>query len=236
MDHRKHLRSAGVPTALHPEALASLRLARERAKGLTRAKWKVRLLKAGKIAKLLEWGDNRLCEKHPELAGWDIAPMRNITAHGDHVEWMETPDGGRPNPDCWLNPDPTSEEYRRAVALPRSQRYFGGHHPRSKAARKAWYRRNAGEYMAWERGAPIAEDAVMRVWRGPGVRVCCADGAWIVVAERALFGPWKLRTRTGFEVDNVFSESLGARIWYPIPGHALRAPATHSVIPGKSEL
>ena len=236
MNYIEHLQAAGVPKELWPEAVSSLRLARERARGLTLAKWKVRLFKAGKIAGLLEWEDNRLCVKHPELAAWDIAPALNVTCNGDHVEWVDTPDGGRPNPDCWLNPDPNSDEYKRAVALPRSQRYFPGHHPRSKAARKAWYRRNAGEYAAWEKGVAITPGSALETWRGPDVRVHCASGAWIVVTEKRLLGPWMLRTRTGFEVDNVFSESHGAQSWYPESGFELRAPATHSVLPGRSEM
>lgn len=233
MPFTKHLRAAGVPEHLHPAALRNLLLARQRTRGLTWAKWKVRLFKAGEISRLLDWQDERLCERSPQLAAWDIAPMLNITAHGDNTPWQETPEGGRPAPGQWLNADPASAEYQSAVA---ANYWCRGEHPRSKKSRKAWYRRNAGEYEAWSRGDPLPAGAALRTWQGPGVRVYCAGTSWLVEAERRLLGPLVLRTRAGFEVDNVFCAPGNAQAWYPIDGHDLRAPATWSVLPGKSEM
>ena len=64
-DVRELLRIAAVPSFLIGQAALSISAARIRSKGLTLAKWKVRLFKAGKIAKLLRWEDERLCLRHP---------------------------------------------------------------------------------------------------------------------------------------------------------------------------
>jgi len=157
MKPKDALSLVGVPADLHAQAIASLALAKERNRGLTWHKLKVRLFRAGKIAKLLKWGDERLLDVRPDLADWDIEPMTNITAHGDHGPWVFTQDGRLPAPGRWLNPDPASAEYQEAVNDPISQRYFGGAHPRSPEARKAWYRRNGGAYLAWRRGVPVAD-------------------------------------------------------------------------------
>ena len=55
MNLQKHLQAAGVPESLRAQAIACLREADKLSDGLTWAKWKVRLFKAGKIAKLLPW-------------------------------------------------------------------------------------------------------------------------------------------------------------------------------------
>ena len=49
----KYLNAAGVPEALRAQAISCLREADKLSDGLTWAKWKARLSKAGKIAKLL---------------------------------------------------------------------------------------------------------------------------------------------------------------------------------------
>lgn len=227
MNPLKYLRAARVPEELHAEALASLALAKERSKGLLAHKLKVRYLRAGKIAKLLAWSDERLCTVRPDLADWDVAPMTNITAHGDNAPWVATPSGARPVPCRWMDTDPQSDEYKAAVAA----NYWSPEvHPRSTKSRKAWYRRNGGEYLAWQRGVQIDEAAQLQVWEAEGVRVTRADGAWMLIVERRLLGPLHTKTRIGFEVDNVFSRT-GERAWFPIDGHDLRAPATFSVRP-----
>lgn len=55
MNITNYLTYAGVPTELHAQAITCLREADRASDGLTWAKWKVRLFKAGKIAKLLPW-------------------------------------------------------------------------------------------------------------------------------------------------------------------------------------
>ena len=92
----KYLNAAGVPEALHAQAIACLREADKLSDGLTWAKWKVRLFKSSKIAKLIPWSAERLIDVRPDLADWDIAPAVNITAHGDNTPWQITPEGGRP--------------------------------------------------------------------------------------------------------------------------------------------
>jgi len=219
----KHLQAAGVPDHYHPAAIAALEDARERAQGLTWAKWKVRLFKARKIAKLLPWHAERLIDVRPDLAAWDIAPMFNITAHGDNVPWP----GGMPAPGAWLDDTPEA----------RAANYWcEGEHPRSEKSRKAWYRRNAGEYEAWARGMPVDLAAGVQVWRAPGVAVYHCGGAWQIVATVQLVGKLHLRVRVGYELSNVWSEAKGVQAWYPITGHDLRAPVTWSVLPASGAL
>ena len=229
MNTLKALILAGVPEHLHAEALASLALAKERSLGLDWHKTKVRLFRAGKVADMLPWEAERVLDVRPDLADWDIEPMVNITCNGDHAPRVQTPDGYRPAPDRWLNPDPSSEEYREACADPISQRYFGGAHPRSHAARKMWYRRNGGAYLAWKRGIPIAEHTPPEHWQGSDgkttVTVTRSGNVWIVASSTKLLGPLTITRRDGFEVDNVYWLE-GVQSWYPIPGHDLRAPAT----------
>lgn len=225
MNLLKHLQAAGVPDHYHPAALEALGVARKRAQGLTWAKWRVRLFKAGKIAKLLPWSAERLVDVRPDLADWDIAPMVNITAHGDNVPWVATPEGGRPAPGQWLDP-----EDAQAVA---ANYWLPGTHPRSPESRKAWYRRNAGEYRAWRLGAPVDLSKGVQVWRGNGSTVYRCGDAWQVIAQdKLLFIP--VVVRVGYEISNMWRESDGAQLWFPIPGADLRAPVTWSVLPGRA--
>lgn len=225
MDLESLLTQAGVPARLLPEALESLETARARSSGLLWSKWKVRLFKAGKIAKLIPWEAERLIDVRPDLADWDIAPAVNVTAHGDNAPWVMTPDGYRPAPGRWLNQDPASEEYRNAVA---ANYWCKGEHPRSGVSRKAWYRRNAGEYRAWRLGCPVDLTSV-QTWQANGTVVYRCGDAWEVVAQDKWLGIIPVRVRIGFEIDNLFQN--GVQAWYPIAGHALRAPVTWSVMP-----
>ncbi|PUA95533.1 hypothetical protein C8C99_0333 [Acidovorax sp. 107] len=225
MNYLKHLRAAGVPDHYHSAAIAALEGARERAQGLTWAKWRVRLFKAGKIAQLLPWTAERLVDVRPDLADWDIAPMVNITAHGDNVPWVMTPEGGRPAPGQWLDPADA-----QAVA---ANYWLPGTHPRSPESRKAWYRRNAGEYRAWRLGVPVDLSKGVQVWRGGCVTVYRCGDAWQLIAQdKLLFIP--IVVRIGYEISNLWRESDGAQLWFPISGADLRAPVTWSVLPGRA--
>jgi hypothetical protein len=231
----EYLALAGVPDGLHAQVIDCMAEARKRSAGLTWAKWRTRLFRAGKIAKAMPWEANRLIDVRPDWADSDIAPMLNITGHGDNGDWVDTPEGGRPDPDRWLNQDPASEDYQQAVAHCYWSR---GHHPRSTKARKAWYRRNGGEYRAWRLGMPVGEDSRRWTYHSDKLTVEVANSgdAWIINARRKLLGKLWWDTRCGFEVDNVFQRSVfdGVTIvqaWYPIPGHELRAPVTWSKVP-----
>lgn len=232
MNALRFLEIAGVPATLRLQALACIDLADERSHGLLWAKIKTRYLRAGRIARAMRWWHNRLIDARPDWADDDIAPMLNITGHGDNGPWVSTPEGDRPVQDFWLNADPTSDEYRQAVA---ACYWCPGHHPRSDQARKAWYRRNGGEYRAWRLGLPVDLSQGLRMWQGSAGRVQVTvhrcGGAWLVKASRRIVGPLHLVTRVGFEVDNVFSGDYAPQMWYPIPGHELRAPVTWSVLP-----
>lgn len=231
MDYKKFLKAAGVPEHLWVEAIDSLNDAKRRSKGLLLHKLNVRLLKAGKIAKLIPWEAERLIDVRPDLADWDIAPMINITAHGDNPPWVMTPDGGRPAPNRWTNADPESDEYKQAVA---ANYWCKGEHPRSVKSRKAWYRRNAGEYFAWRLGRPMPNPILptsVSIWRGGDVTVRECNGAWQIVAPAKLLWIIPAKARIGYEIDNLWNGKEQA--WYPIAGHELRAPVSWSVMPGR---
>ena len=232
MSPTKALQLAGVPEALHAEALASIAQAEKAKRGLLLHKLKARWLHAGDIAELLDWEDERLCTACPEWASWDIAPMLNVTAHGDNGPWA--PDGSRPLAGYWLNADPQSAEYQAAVE---ANYWCKGAHPRSKESRKAWYRRNAGEYEAWDRGAPIDPANGFEIWRGERGRtrviVWQCSGAWIVKTSFRLIGNLAINTRRGFEIDNIFSGDYTPQMWFPVPGYELKAPVTWSTVPGR---
>ena len=131
MTPQQALQLAGVPEARHAEALASIARAKDAKRGLLAHKLKARWLHAGDIAGALAWGDERLCTVRPDLARWDIAPMLNVTAHGDNGPWA--PDGSRPLANYWRNADPESADYQSAVE---ANYWLKGTHPRSKASRK----------------------------------------------------------------------------------------------------
>lgn len=229
MKIQKYLKRAKVPEELWEEAQKSIDLAEQRKKGLLWFKLKVRLFKARTISEILPWDAERLVFLRPDLADNDIAPVVNITAHGDNPPWKMTPEGGRPVEGAWLNKDSNSAEYKDAVA---SNYWCKGEHPRSVKSRKAWYRRNAGEYLAWRLG--VAVDAPYTLYEGTqgrlSVKIYHSGDAWLVKVDRKLVGNFGIKTRRGFEIDNLFTPS-GEQAWYPIAGHELRAPATWSVLP-----
>ena len=217
-----------MPDRRLEEAMTSLALASARADGLTLAKWRVRLLHSKRIAKMLPWEAERLLDVRPDLAEMDIEPMVNISCNGGNALWMDTPHGGRPVPGRWLNRDPESAEYKAAVA---ANYWCKGHHPRSEASRRAWYLRNGGAYMAWQRGVvvDIGRDGVER-WEGKNVQVITSGEAWIVKGYYTLNGMRYWRYRKGFGIDNVVLEN-NVQNWYPVQGYALKAPATWSSLP-----
>lgn len=225
MNLQKLLYIAGVPAAYQLTALAALEHARTRASGLLWHKIKCRYGRAPTLGAALPWSAERL---PVSLAQYDIAPMVNITANGDNAPWGAD---GKPASGQWLNADPASDEYAQAVA---SCYWCEGQHPRSAKARRAWYRRNAGEHEAWARGMPITT-AAPTVWQGGGdgatVKVLRSGDAWQLIATRKLIGPLVLHIRVGYEIDNVVRED-GTQLWYPVPGADLRAPVTWSVLPG----
>ncbi len=220
MNVTRYLALAGVPPTLWPEAQAAIDEAHATTGGtlgpLTWRKHFVRLFRAGKIASLLAWEDNRLIDKHPELAEWDIAPVRNVTCNGDNMPWDETGPVAQP----WINADPESADYQLAV---QRNYWLPGTHPRSPEARKAWYRRNACEYVAWERGSPVG--AGVQEWSAGGITVLRSGDAWQITGTRKLFGPIRLKIDAGYEVGNVFAKIGGKWVqgWYPLPGYELRA-------------
>lgn len=212
-------------------ATASFKRAEEAAKGIFWVKLKGRLRYASKIARKLKWQDNRLLDIDLSLKKYDVAPMKNITCNGDNTPWVETPEGGRPVEDVWLDTDPSSEEYKSAVA---SCYWSKGNHPRSLKARKAWYRRNAGEFHVYSLGEMIDPHYAVRTFnyedKSMKAMFLNSGVVWQAVIEKKLF--WKLwtKTRVGYEIDNVIRED-GVQLWYPIEGYTLKAPVTKSTLP-----
>lgn len=230
----QYLTLCQVPEGLHAQAIDCMAEADKRSAGLTWAKWRTRLFRAGKIAQALPWEAERLIDVRPDWADDDIAPMINVTANGDNGRWADTPEGGRPVAGSWLDTDPASEDYQQAV---NNCYWCPGQHPRSRKARKAWYRRNAGEYRAWRLGMAVGVDA--QRWEYDGARlqinIMRSGDAWIITAQRKLLGKLWWDVRIGFEVDNVYQQSIfglgTVQAWYPIAGHELRAPVTWSKVP-----
>lgn len=224
------LNIAGVPVARHADVLTSLALADDRSSGLLFHKLWVRHVKAGKLAKLVEWEDDHLCVKHPDLIDSDIAPMINIRLCGDNGPW--TPDGSRPLETCWLDKNPESDDYKDAV---KHNYWCEGEHPRSRKSVKAQIRRNGGEGKAWRLGQHIDVAKGFEIWRGTeneiDVKVFHASGAWLLIASELGLGNIRVNRRVGFELDNIFCGNDTPRMWFPIKGYTLRAPVTWSVIP-----
>lgn len=222
MKFLKMLTEAGVPNYLLADAIACLQTADKYSDGLFWAKWKTRLFKAGKISKLLSWGDNRLCIEHPELAHMDIAPMKNITCNGDNVEWPNN----IPDENSWMDPDPMTYQYQEAI---KRNYWHEGVHPREQASRKAWYRRNAGEMVAYMRGihVPVKKPDC---FDQNGFKVRRLGTAWQLEGNILLWGFIPARIRVGYEITNVVRDD-GTQLWYPIDGYELRAPLTWSILP-----
>ena len=225
MNESRALTIAGVPTTLHAEALECFAASREDQPSVL-YKHFVRLFRAGKIASLLDWHDERLIDKHPELAEWDIAPVLNVTCNGDALPWDET----GPIAGAWLDKDPESTDYQLAV----QRNYWApGTHPRSPEARKAWYRRNAGEYEAWRKGMAIDPALLPQVWSANGVTVLRSGHVWQAYGTLQIVGPLRWKFDIGYEVGNVFAKVGGKWVqsWYPLPGYELRACVVWVVYP-----
>lgn len=223
---------AGVPEVDHKQGCEVLYFANEQIQGLIVDKFKVRLFKNNEIAKMMKWEDERLIDVRPDLFSWDIAPMLNITGHGDNVPWVTTLEGGRPAPGQWLNPDPNSDEYKNAV---KANYWCEGEHPRSQKSRAAWYRRNAGEFMAYKNGLDIDLSKGVEVYKGETktdiVKVLKCGDVWQLNYQKKVWGPIQMNYRYGFEISNVWSESQNIQAWYPIPNYTLKAPVTWSGLP-----
>ena len=230
MNIDKLLTVAGLSDYEKLAATACLLEAKDRTTGLLLHKLHARWLMAGQIAKALPWEAERLLTYRPGLAAFDIEVAKNITCNGDGADWDEATK--LPYEGHYLNPDPESDDYKAAVA---ACYWAKGHHPRSYEARKAWYRRNAGAYRAYQLGQKIDLSTGVKVWRGTvgktTVSVYNCGNAWQVNATKKIVGKLCISTRIGYEITNVWRESNGLQAWYPIPGYDLKAPVTWSVLP-----
>lgn len=225
MNLQNLLRAAGVPAHLHPEALACFSQSKRDHPSHLRKHW-IRLFKAGKIASLLDWQDERLIGRHPELADWDIAPVRNVTCNGDNLPWDET----GPVTGAWLDGDAGSVDYQLAV---QRNYWLPGVHPRADESRKAWYRRNAGEYEAWRKGMVTDPALLPQVWSANGVTVLRSGHVWQAYGTLPILGPIRWKFDIGYEVGNVFAfvNDKWVQSWYPLPGYELRACVCWVVYP-----
>lgn len=230
MDLRKLLEKAGVEPDRIDEAIASIESAKPRTEGLLWHKIKGRLFKAKELASYIPWEGERLLDYRPDLKDYDVAPMINIPGHGDNPPWVMTPQGLRPAPGMWMNKDPESEEYKKAVA---SNYWCKGAHPRSPESRRAWYKRNAGEFLAYRLGETVDfdRDGPPKIYVKDGIKVVNSGKVWFIRVKTKIIGRFNWQTRLGYEIDNLWSESQNVQGWYPIPGYELKAPVTNSSIP-----
>ena len=78
---------------------------------------------------------------------------------------------------------------------------------------------------AWRLGIPVnlAADQPQR-WQADGVEVYRCGQAWLINAKRFL-----VPIHIGYEIDNLWRAEDNVQLWYPIPGHDLRAPLTWSL-------
>ena len=224
------LRKAGAEEYDALSASGSFKRAEDAMKGILKIKFLGRWWYNKAIAKRLSWTDNRLAEDD-KYKKYDIEPMLNITANGDNSTWVETPAGGRPIEEVMLSQDKDSQEYKDAV---KSCYWKKGEHPRSEKARAAWYRRNAGAYTVYQRGEYIDPHQPVRkfIYEDKKVKATFRNSGvvWQVEIEKKLFWKLGIKTRLGYEIDNIIN-SDGVQQWYPIPGYALRAPVTKSILP-----
>lgn len=230
MNVEKLVAKTNAPADVQAAAVAALNEARKRAKGLTWAKWKVRWCENKEIAKLLTWESERLVDVDPSLIDKDIAPVINVTAYGDHIDWND--DTHRPEPGTWMDQDPASADYQDAVAKTKAEGYLGVH-PRTKKFHEWWYRRNAGEGRAWRLGAAVDMPDRPEVFKGKDVLLINSGDAWQLFAFRKLIGNFGINIRIGYEIDNVFNFSNNLQGHYPVDGWELRAPLSCTALPGK---
>ncbi|WP_441280551.1 hypothetical protein [Tardiphaga sp. 862_B3_N1_1] len=232
MNVEKLVAKTNAPADVQAAAVEALNEARKRAKGLTWAKWKVRLCEHKDIAKLLTWDSERLIDVDPSLIDKDIAPVINITCYGDHIGWNDAT--GKPEPGTWMDKDPASADYQDAVAKTKAKGYLGVH-PRSDKFHAWWYLRNAGEGRAWRLGAPVDMPNRPAVYTGKDVILIHSGQAWQLFAFRKLIGNFGIKTRIGYEIDNVWRFDNNLQGHYPVPGWQLRAPLSCTVLPGKRD-
>lgn len=227
------LTKAGVPVELHVQAEDCLLQAEAHAQGLTWHKLKVRLFKAGSLAKHMTWEAERLIDVRPDLASADVAPMQNVSLLGDFLPWLGDASKGTLTSGQFLNKDPNSAEYAEGVAI---NKWTKGAHVRSPESHKGAIRRNGGEYEAWSRGMKVSLADYQKPWVSADgtVKVFQNGNAWLIVAKGTWLGIIPTKMRLGYEIDNVLIEVDGkpTQGWIPLPGYELRAPVTWSVLPG----
>lgn len=230
MNIAKLIARTDLPAAQRTEVEAVFKDAKQRAKGLFWGKWRLRLWEYKELADMLSWESERLVEIDPNLIAKDIAPTLSVTCYGDHIDW--DPATGRPKPGIWLNKDPESAEYKHALAATKGK--YTNLHPRSGKFHRFWYRRNAGEGLAWMRGMPVDMPNRPTEYNGKDVRLLRSGDAWQLIAFKPLIGPFGLRISLGYEIANVWNFDKDAQGHYPLPGWELRAPLTWSILPGRA--
>ena len=233
MFQKLYLRLAGVPSDEISKALPVLKQAGKDARWLNVKKHYTRLFLAKDLAKKLTWENNRLIEIDPKLLEHDIAPMINITVHGDNGPWVDTPEGGRPIENWALDPNPESEEFKKSQA---ENYWCKGEHQRSPKSMLSFLRRNAGEGRAYMLGKLVNENE-FKIYRGKkgmlSVVVYKSGDAWLIRAYWN-FGLFRVLSRFGYEVDNFFSGDFAPRMWYPVQGYEPKATLTWTTLPTMS--
>lgn len=205
MNYKEFLTAAGVPPELHPEALASLKRAREQSKKVVPYKRWAPLVMAWVVPRL-PWEAENLPERY---AKWD----NDVSINGDPWPWAQD-SSGRWYRHCPLEDTPEV----------RAKCYWAkGHHPRSRWARYIWLGwRNRATKMSESLGVPATPDKI-QMWGDPqtsksheGVKVYRMGDVWQIMSVTK-FGPFAIRRNVGWKLNNVLENghTIANITWIP---------------------
>lgn len=223
-----YLARANVPQELHADVESSIQEAKVSAKGLLRHKIIARYFMASKLARIIyENKVTRVSDIKPRYRKYDVARAKNINAFGDNADWSPT----GPIDENVYNFVEGSVEYTKAI---QRNYWLKGVFPGDYKAVKAWYRRNAGEQEAVDRGEIVPNILTkkdVQVFQAEGCTVLECNGAWEIVAKDELWGFIPVKVRVGYEIDNLFDTRTNQQMRYALDGEQLKAPVTWSILP-----
>lgn len=228
MNYEIYLTELELPLDKLQQAKDSLEDAKDSARGLLWHKIVARYFMAGKLARIIV--DNkvtRVSDIEPKYRKYDVARAKNINAFGDNAEWDET---GPLDTNVYNFPE-GSLEYDKAI---QRNYWLKGVFPGDFKAVKAWYRRNAGEQEAVDRGVVVPNKLTPEnvTYRQAGdIQIYECNEAWQVIAKDKLWGFIPVKIRIGYEIDNLFDPKTGLQMRYALDGEQLKAPVTWSVLP-----
>lgn len=214
----------------HDSILATLEAAKEASRGTLTHKINARYFKAAKLARLVVNNNvARASDADSDYRAYDVERLKNINAFGDNDDW--DPVTLRPINRNLLDGSPQLQK-----DVDRTYWCKGTWAGAYKAV-KAWYRRNGGAGLVYDRGVVVGpSDPTARYVGQSGrwsVEVLVRGNASILIARYKLAFGLSLKVRTGYEIDNVFDHATNTQNWYPLDGELLRAPVTNSILLSK---